>query len=469
MKRYRIRIAEADFERLQELVFSDAPREAGAFALAGIADYGAGADILVRRAVEVPSKHFLVQHEHRLEIESRAINGLIALCEANGLGAVLCHSHPEDMPYSPSDDHGEDRIFRTMRAFVRPNAPTASLLFYPGGVQGRVWLPDQSQPAPLSEVMVVGRSLQRIPPATGFEQEIYDRQVRAFGRAGQSLISRARVAIVGLGGTGSPTAEQLVRLGVSDLVLIDPDWFTDSNITRVYGTFASALRPSRWSWKRIRKRPERKVDLVAQHLCRINPAARIRTVPESVVVQSAAAQLLDRDVIFLCTDEHWGRSVVNEVAYQYMIPVINMGAAIKARDSTIAAATGAVDVLMPNLPCLWCSQFLRANRIAAESMPRSKRRRLEAEGYVEGVDDKAPSVISITTALSGLAVTQFLQIVTDFMGPSGAVSRLRYDILSGTVRRGTAATAPNCVCQRIRGFGDLRPLSTQPDLSFLEA
>jgi hypothetical protein len=57
-------------------------------------------------------------------------------------------------------------------------------------------------------------------------------------------------------------------------------------------------------------------------------------------VHSAAVRLLDRDVVFLCTDEHWGRSVVNEVAYQYMIPVINMGAAIKAQDGTIAGATG---------------------------------------------------------------------------------------------------------------------------------
>jgi hypothetical protein len=102
-------------------------------------------------------------------------------------------------------------------------------------------------------------------------------------------------------------------------------------------------------------------------------------------------------------------------------------------------------------------------------MPRSKRRALEADGYVEGVDGGTPSVVSITTALSSLAVTQFLQIMTDFMGSSGAVSRLRYDILSGTVRRGKAAIAANCVCQRVRAFGDLRLLSTQPDLSFLDA
>jgi hypothetical protein len=183
-------------------------------------------------------------------------------------------------------------------------------------------------------------------------------------------------------------------------------------------------------------------------------------VPRNIVLQDAARYLLDRDVIFLCTDEHWGRSIVNEIAYQYLIPTINIGMSIRSKDAVITAATGAVDVVRPGTACLWCSQFLNAGRISAESFSRKKRRILHGEGYVEDIDTPAPSVISMTTTLSGMAVTVFLQLVTDFMGAAGEISRLRYDIMDGTVRRGVTAIVPDCVCQKTKGFGDLRALST---------
>lgn len=285
--------------------------------------------------------------------------------------------------------------------------------------------------------------------------------MRAFGAAGQELIRRSRVCVVGVGGTGSPTAEQLVRLGVEDLVIIDPDDFDSTNVTRVYGSFRSSRR------RLWRKASRKKVQVVADHLRRINPAASVTTIAESVVVTDAAAHLLDRDVIFSCTDDHWGRSLINQVVHQYFIPSINVGLRIAAKDGRIQSASGVVDVLRPDLPCLWCSEFLRAERIAAESMPRSDRRRLEQEGYVEELETPAPAIVSVTTALSGMAVSLYLQLTTDFMGRGGDVIRLNYDVLDGRVRRGQTSRQAVCLCHRVRGFGDLTDLPTLPDVRFL--
>jgi hypothetical protein len=270
-------------------------------------------------------------------------------------------------------------------------------------------------------------------------------------------IQAARIAVVGVGGTGSSTAEQLVRLGARHLVLIDPDDFEPSNLTRVYGSFD---RPLRGPWWRFGRTPrQKKVDLLRRHLGAIRPDAQIRAVPLNVVLEDAAASLLDRDVIFLCTDDHWGRSVVNQIAYQYLVPTINVGMSIRATDGKITDALGVVDVLRPDLPCLWCRQFLRADRIAAESMPRKERHAREREGYVEGLET-APSVVSITTAISAMAVTQFLQLLTDFMGPEGAIARLNYYIMDGTVRRGSSTILTGCICTKVRAFGDLKRLPT---------
>lgn len=471
MKPHRLKISERDFAELQTLVFADLPREAGAFALAGIAETPTSIDIIVRRPVAIPRHWFSVQHEIRLEVSSQAINGLISLCEANGLGAILCHSHPSDFSYSPSDDYGEQRVLAVLRQFIPPSAPTASLLFYPGGVRGRVWLLEQSKPTPLAEIVVMGSRVQRILPdhrqgsvVGQSDSLVYDRQIRAFGKEGQAMLAQAKVGIVGIGGTGSPTAEQLVRLGVKDLILVDPDVTESSNITRVYGTFHTTLGER---LSRTLKIPRFKADVVAAHLRRINPSATIKVLHQSVVQSKAAMALRDRDILFLCTDDHWGRSIVNRFAHQYFIPTINVGVAIAARDGVISAAVGVVDILSPDLPCLWCKNSLQPERIAAESMPRGARQRLGDEGYIEGLDIPNPSVVSTTTALSGMAVTMFLQLITGFMSERGNVSRLNYDILDATVRRGTTEVARNCQCRQVRGFGDLKSLNTLTDIGFL--
>jgi hypothetical protein len=187
---------------------------------------------------------------------------------------------------------------------------------------------------------------------------------------------------------------------------------------------------------------------------------KVAKIPRHIAEHTAARSLLDRDVIFLCTDDHWGRSIVNQLVYQYYIPAINMGMHIAASNGSITGASGCVDILRPDLPCLWCRQFLRADRIAAESMPLKDRAALIKEGYVQDIDTPAPSVISINTTLSGMAVTAFLQLMTDFMGENGNISRLNYQIMEGTVRRGITDIADPCICRKVRGYGDLKSLFT---------
>ena len=45
-----------------------------------------------------------------------------------------------------------------------------------------------------------------------------------------------KIAIVGVGGTGSAVAVQLARMGVASLTLLDRDTIDESNLSRVYGS-----------------------------------------------------------------------------------------------------------------------------------------------------------------------------------------------------------------------------------------
>ena len=55
---------------------------------------------------------------------------------------------------------------------------------------------------------------------------------RLYGDAAYARIRAARVAVVGVGGVGSWTAEALARCGVARLVLIDLDHVAESNVNR---------------------------------------------------------------------------------------------------------------------------------------------------------------------------------------------------------------------------------------------
>lgn len=455
--KYRIKISRTDFDELKKLVLVDHPKESAAFALAGIAFLKNVTDIIVRRPIAIPKELFVIQEKLHLNVSSKAINGLIALCETNQLGAVICHSHPEDIPYSASDDIGEKRISDVLRQYIPKNAPTASLVFFPNGVRGRIWLPGATRPVPISEIIIIGESIKIISLDASskveiFDPELFDRQVPALGEKGQGRIRSVKVGIVGVGGTGSPTAEQLVRLGVQDIVLVDKDIFEKSNLTRVYGTFAGDVPKKQFKWLS----PPKKVQLVARHLKNINPKVTLCPICKDIVMPDAARVLLDRDIIFLCTDNLWSRSVVNELSYRYFIPIINMGVRIDARDGIIIGATGVVDVIRPDLPCLWCKGALDADRIAAESLPIGERNSRIREGYVQDVGSLAPSVVSLTTTVSGFAVTTFLQLVTGFMGQPGSVERLNYDICSNRVNPGRTKGLDKCICKKVRAHGDLK-------------
>jgi tRNA A37 threonylcarbamoyladenosine dehydratase len=55
---------------------------------------------------------------------------------------------------------------------------------------------------------------------------------RLYGDVGYQRLRALRVAVVGLGGVGSWTAEALARSGVAGLVLVDLDHVAESNINR---------------------------------------------------------------------------------------------------------------------------------------------------------------------------------------------------------------------------------------------
>lgn len=101
---------------------------------------------------------------------------------------------------------------------------------------------------------------------------------RLFGVAPAARIRQARVAVVGIGGVGSWSAEALARSGVGHLTLIDLDHVAQSNINRQVHALQATLGQA-------------KVLAMRERIRQINPACVVAGVEEFVDVDNWPAVL----------------------------------------------------------------------------------------------------------------------------------------------------------------------------------
>jgi len=393
-----------DYDSLRTHLLSSAPYEEAAILLAGLCTTQDLMELLVREVVPVPKDGYLIKGGLYLEIDPEFLAPLIKRCRVEGFCFVLAHSHPFSgrVSFSGIDDAGEASLFERILRRV-PDMPHGAIVMGHDSVAARVWLPTQDCSKPVHLLKVAGSRITKsyltdcLSGSGSGGADRYSRQVLVFGERGQQLLRDMKVAIVGVGGIGSQVYEQLVRLGVGCVIPVDGDVIEDSNLTRVMGSSRSDIgRP--------------KVQVMRELGLKINPDLKGEPLRGSVLHASVAMKLRGIDVIFSCTDNLRSRMVLNRMAHQYLLPLIDTGVDIQP-DPSDAGQTrrigGRVMLVYPDGPCLACLGILA---------PQLIRREIEGRlpSYVQGQTILTPSVVSLNGVIASLAVTEFLNLVTGF-------------------------------------------------------
>ena len=119
--------------------------------------------------------------------------------------------------------------------------------------------------------------------------------------------------------------------------------------------------------------------------------------------------------------------------------------------------------MTPLAPCLWRYEDIRAKITTEESLSATEREGMRREGYIEGAAVENPSVASLNTIVSGFAVTEFLDLLTELL-PEGPIGyNFHYRLLDQTVEKVVATHLKQCVCSRSGqywGYGDCWILPT---------
>lgn len=433
--------------------------EAAAYALFGEASvasspwYQHQSRRLSSHSVErVPQRDIVSADGRHVTWSTQSFVELCRRAKAEGLVPGVVHSHPGGTAaFSKQDDRNERDLYQLARNRNGDGTALASLLLIGGeDFRARLWV-DANRAIPAQAVISVGGGVRFYCDEVVASGELWDRQARALGSALNPVLNRLRVGIVGCGGTGSATAMQLARLGVGHIALIDQDVVEESNLNRLHGA-------------RLTDVGEPKTDVISREITAMETGIQVSALRCWVDDPAARDVLRSCDVIFGCTDDHAGRLLLNRFAYYYLRPVIDMGLAIEPRSGGgLADATARVTVLVPGTPCLVCRGVVDGVVARDETLVRrcpDEYARQEREGYVRGLGDPAPAVVTFTTETACMAVNELLQGLIDFRR-DGSWKEQRSRRLDRSYERVQGErenpACPVCGNQTCWGRGDVEP------------
>lgn len=269
----------------------------------------------------------------------------------------------------------------------------------------------------------------------------YDRNILLFGAEGQARLRATRVAVVGVGGLGSPIVQHLALLGVGEILLIDPEELDDTNRNRFVGAKAADPVPG-----------SPKVSLAARLVVEINPEVAVTPVPYGLVSPQSFNALKAADWVIGGFDHDGPRFILNEICAAYAKPYIDL-----ASDVPEAGVYGGhVCVAYDGQGCLSCLDLLdmaAVERYLASPQERAAKDAIYGIARAALAEKKGPSVSPINGVVAALGATEFMVAVTGMRRPRLFLNY--YGHFGKASDASATARKPYChFCQEIRGKAD---------------
>ncbi|NJE61906.1 ThiF family adenylyltransferase [Thermococcus sp. 21S7] len=143
------------------------------------------------------------------------------------------------------------------------------------------------------------------------ELERYDRQIMIFGKEGQEKLKASKVAVVGVGGLGSPVAYYLAAAGIGTILLVDEQTPELSNLNRQILHWEDDIgknpKPISAKWK----------------LEHFNRDVKIETFVGRLTAENIGEVLDGVDVIVDCLDNFETRFLLDDYAQKARIPLVH--------------------------------------------------------------------------------------------------------------------------------------------------
>jgi len=401
--RLTLAMSGAHHSELEAHLFPGDGREAAAILLC--TRVGAPAHRLMVKAVHLVPHAECQREGDELVWPGEHIEDCLTIAEAEDLSLVLAHSHPGGYAnFSNSDDNSDLELMPSM-FLARPDGREGpmvhgSAIMIPGGwMRARVYS-DSLERTDIDLVSVTGDDLWHFRPGEP------DRQAPlAFSEAMTACLGGFHAGLVGVSGTGSVVAEQLLRLGVGQLTVIDDDVIEHKNLNRILN-----------STRLDADNKAVKVRVFERTAAAVRPEARVTAIQRTFGAREPIEAMARVDVLFCCVDTHGGRDLCDRLATALLLPLFDVGVVIPVRQTAdgstvIQDVQGRIDYIQPGASSLLTRGVYTAAGVAAEELrrkdPDAFARQVD-EGYMPGLADEAPSVITVNMRAASMVVQEFI-------------------------------------------------------------
>jgi hypothetical protein len=410
---------------LTEHLFPGDRDEHGAIAVAGIVNTSRGTRLLVRNVfLAQDGEEFVSAENAHRRLTAEFVNKHIRYCRDQQLAYLAIHNHggTTSVAFSAIDLRSHERGYPALLDIAR-GQPVGALVIAHDALGGDILTPDGIR-RPIGETIILERNLRRIhprpaatPPARA---AIDDRQARIYGDAGQAILGRLKVGVIGAGGVGLPIVTALARLGVGHIVVIDPERTDPTNLPRLpettrrdAGLPLNTERSPAWLRRIGARLAKPKVCVAARAARYARRTTTVDAVHGDVREERNAHLLVDCDYLFLAADSHVARAVFNALVHQYLIPGVQIGSKVEIEpNGTIAGIYSVVRPVTPDHGCLWCNQLINATRLNDELLPEAVR---EAQRYLPADDAPAPSIGTLNALGVAQATNHFMLAATTLL------------------------------------------------------
>jgi len=437
---------------LKNFLFPGDGKEAVAFLLCGRRDGDRRHRLTVREIHEVPYDLCLKRTATRVTWSPDYIDNILERAAAERLSVVKVHSHPNGYgAFSITDDESDAQLLPMIRGWVEGDLLHGSVVMLPDGQMfGRVL--SGNNLSPISCITVAGDDLHFWYADAGSlaVPSFAASHAQAFDEGTIERLQRLSVAVIGASGTGSPTVEQLMRLGVGEVVCVDDDLMEDRNVNRIINSTmadADANRP--------------KVDVMADAAARAGLGTHLIPIKKNLWHPDVVRAVAQCDVVFGCMDTVDGRYLLNMISTFYNIPYFDVGIRLVADKGRIREVCGTVNYIRPGRSSLLSRGLFTMEEVAAAGLARndpSAHARQLKDGYIRGAQGRRPAVISVNMFGSSLAVNEFLARLHPYREEANDHhAAVTFSLASMEL----ISDPEEGVCEhfsRSVGMGDLRPL-----------
>jgi hypothetical protein len=420
--------------------------------------------LIVQDIITVPYSDCKIRTPDGISWPGHAIESAIDRAESAELSLLLIHSHPGGLfDFSAVDNDSDLTVMPSLfEASASNDTPHGSAIMVPSGaIRARLYT-RALVATNMDYVLCPGDDIQvwRLSKQGGLVV-----RPMAFSDAMRDDLKYFTVCVVGVSGTGSIVAEQLARLGVGRLILIDFDDVEFKNLNRILNTTLADAENG-----------VLKVDMFAKAVKAYRNDIDIIATPSTVACREAIKQVGNADILFCSVDSFEGRQICDRMAAAFIQPLFDVAVTIPTRttlDGSVAVGDvcGRVDYVKPGGSTLFDRGVYSPEALRREYLQTVAPEEFDcqvAEGYIKGTLDEAPSVISLNMRAASDCVMEFTARVYPFrQEPNDMRVRTLFSLAAGEVDFSSEDTFDRTE-NPILGRGLAEPLLAMPCFSKME-